>query len=335
MADATTICRHWCVVGAALLALLLMASAATARSSSDEELARAQQLVDSGQVEAALELLAGLADRAPADARVLLLRSTALFMSGDTARGRSDLERSLAIDPTLRQAWLNKAALELSEENYAPALEALEKARQLDPNAPDNDLNIGAVQLLLGRLPDARRSFESYLHRHDSSADAFYLVASNYAMAGDLDAALEHFRRAVDLDEKSRLRARTDPNFRDLESSARFRHLLQADAYVPPAGAHRAAFALETPYDGAGGLLVGATLDALQFSDLPIDPRVEVTPEWALIWGQMRIKLSNSPDGKGRVELSAPAEAYTPAEWRQLTEALSREITIQLHRRRR
>ena len=301
-----------------------------AEATHQEQLARAQELLDGGDAAGAIELLDRLARQKPPAAEVFLLRSTANFMSGDVDRGRQDLDRALEIDPDLRQAWLNRAALDLSENQYDAALQALTRAKEIDPAAPDNDLNIGAVELLLGDLQSASQLFVAYLDRDPMSADAYYLVATNYAMAGYAAPAIEHLRRAIELDEKSRLRARTDPNFGELASNQRFQQLLITDIYRIPPGAYQRTVELATPYEGSESVLLRAVLDALQASNQPIDRRVEVTDDWALIWGEMRIKLTNSASGKGQIVLSAPANQFTPAEWRESTDSLLREISVSL-----
>lgn len=270
-----------------LLSLLALVSAPRMASSAllvEEQLARAQELLDSGDAKAALDLLDPLAKKKPPNAQTLLLRSTALFMLGEVDEGKSDLERSLELDPNLRQAWLNMAALDLSEERYGEALEALQRAKKLDPSAPENELNIGAVLLMQGQLQDASSSFKAYLEHNPTSAEGFYLVASNYAMAGYAGPAIEHLRQAIELDEKTRLRARTDPNFRDLESNSRFQMLLTTDSFQPAPGSYQRNLEVEVPYTGSDGRLLRAVLDALQISGQPFDRRVEATIGWALIW---------------------------------------------------
>ena len=318
-----------------LVALVLMPLMVSSAPQVDEQLARAQELLDGGDAQAALELLDPLAKKKPPNAHTFLLRSTALFMLGDVDQGKRDLERSLELDPNLRQAWLNMAALDLSEQRYAEALKALEMAKKLDPTAPENELNIGAVLLLQGQLQDASSSFKSYLERNPTSAEAFYLVASNYAMAGYAGPSIEHLRQAIELDEKIRLRMRTDPNFRDLESNSRFQMLLITDSFKPAPGSYQRILEVDVPYIGSDSHLLRAVLDALQFSGQPFDRRVEATTDWALIWGEIRIKVTNSAEGKGRIELSAPADQFTPSQWQQVTDAFIREITVRLHTRGR
>ena len=318
-----------------LISLAVVPLTASSAPQVEEQLARAQELLDGGDAQAALNLLDPLTKKKPPNAQVFLLRSTALFMLGALDHGKRDLEHSLKLDPSLRQAWLNMAALDLSEERYAEALRALEKAKELDPTAPENELNIGAVLLMQGQLQGASNSFKSYLERNPTSAEAFYLVASNYAMAGFAGPAIENLRQAIELDEKTRLRARTDPNFRDLETNSRFQMLLITDSFEPAPGSYQRILEVEVPYAGSDGHLLRAVLDALQFSGQPFDRRVEATADWALIWGELRIKVTNSAEGKGRIELSAPADQFTPNQWQQATDAFIREITIRLHTRGR
>lgn len=292
--------------------------------------AKAQELVDAERPEEALALLEPLLEQHPSDAQALLLRSTARFMLGEFEAGRADLDRALELDPNQRRAWLNRAALDLAGKDYAGALEAFRRAETLDPRAPDNDLNIGAVLLLQGELRPASERFAEYLEANPRSADAFYLVATNYAVAGYEALAIEHLRRAVDLDELARLRARTDPNFVDLEDNPRFTSLLNVDTYRPPEGAYTAAQTFDVPYDPEAGALLDAVVYTLQLAGRPFDPRVEVTGAWAVVRGDFRVKISNTLGNKGLVQVSAPAEAFTPAEWRARTEELFRGIQIRL-----
>ncbi len=115
-------------------------------------------------------------------------------------------------------------------------------------------------------------------------------------MAGLAGPAIEHFKQAIQLDERVRLQARTDPNFQDLESNQRFQDLLLTDTFQSGARLYiSAAQKFDSPFGGFDGPLVSATLDALQFSGQPFDPRVEVTPDWALIWSEYRIKITAAP----------------------------------------
>ena len=315
--------------------VVLLASSASLLAQPDEQMARAQEAIDSGNIQGAVDILDKAVKKKPPNAEAFLLRSTAHFVLGDIDAGRRDLDRALEIAPRLRQAWLNRAALDLADGKYDGALEALEQAQRIDPTASDNDLNIGAVLVLQGKLQDASASFARYLKNNSTSADAYYLVATNFAMAGYAGPATEYLRTAIQLDEKSRLRARTDPNFSDLAGSTRFQQVISSDTYTPPPGAYIRTTSLDLPYQGPDSLLLRAVLDALQFSGQQFDPRVEATADWALIWGEMRIKIANDENGKATIQLTAPPNRFTPSQWENTTNALLKELTLRLATRSR
>lgn len=296
-------------------------------------LAQAQELLEADRPEEAVSLLDGDLGERPKSAEALLLRSTARIMLGEFETGRADLERALDLDPTLRQGWLNLGAMHVAEGRYREALQAFEKAERLQPGAPENDLNIGAVLLLQGELESASERFATYLESGGKSAEGFYLVATNYAMAGYAALAVQHLKRAIELEERIRLRVRTDPNFSELQQRPELQRLLATDPWRPPAGSYAAARTFDAPYRGGEGRLLRAVLDTLQLSSLPFDSRVEVTDGWALIWGDLRIKVTHGEEeGRGKVEVTAEADRFTPTEWRErlklLFEGIHRRLVV-------
>ncbi len=307
----------------------------TGVSAQTDSVARAEELLDAGDAPKAIVLLDGLLQAAPEDARALLLRSTARFYLGERESGEADLRRALALDPSQRQGWLNLAALELSDANYDVAYENFVQAQKLDPEAVDNHLNLGAALLFAGRLEESSEHFQKHLARPSRSGDDYYLVATNYAMAGYSALAMRHLSQAVQLDEKVRLRARTDSNFARLAETPGYQSLLETDVFVPPPGSLTASHTYSVPYSSDGGRLVGAILNALTELRLPYDRRVEVTPAWTLIWADIRIKAgTDSGTGRGLVFLSAPAASFTPQSWHQREDALFRQIEIELEKNR-
>jgi tetratricopeptide (TPR) repeat protein len=293
-------------------------------------LARAQELIDAGRPEEAAASLRALCEGEAPDAQALLLRSTALLMAGEMEAGRRDLDRALELAPDLRQGWLNRAALDLAEGRHDAALAALRRAQQLDPAAADNDLNLGAVLVLTGDLPAASEHFARYVAANPGSAEALYLVATNYGLAGYHALALEHLRQAAALDERMRLRARTDANFADLAATAAFAALLETDIYRPPPGAYQARRAYPVPYAAEDTRLLGAVIDGLRIAGVPADPQVEVASGWALLWGELRVKVSTDEQGAGIVEVTAPAERMTPAQWQERIDRLFQAIAARL-----
>lgn len=317
-------------------ATLLTLGAAWAASGEPETarlLDEAQVLLDAERPEEALALVARAFGRGKPNGRGLLLRSTARFMLGEPEEATADLRRALEMDPSLRQGWLNLAAVEMSVERYDEAHRALLEAQTLAPEAADNDLNLGAVLLLKGEQAEADTHFARYLATHPNDPEAFLQVAGNYALAGLADAAIDRLTQAVALDERVRLRVRSDRRF-DYFHLPRFRRLMNTDSYAPPPDAHRLAAAFPVRYDRQDPKLIDAVTDALVDTGLRYLPTIEATDGWALIWGDLRLKVSNQPDGNGVVELSAPAERFTEADWHRTTQDLLRAIHRQLAQQR-
>ena len=293
----------------------------------ETRLSMAESFLEQGQAAQALEVIAEVLRKDKKNARAMLLRSTARIMGGDLATGFQDLQKALKIDPRLRQGWLNLAGLEIAEGRFDAAYDALVKARELDPSAPDNDLNLGAVLVMRGDMDRASGHFSSYLETQGTSAEAQFLVAANYALAGSEERAIGHLRQAIEIDERFRMRAREDERFLTL-SSLDYKVLLNTDLYQAPEDASQVAAAFEVPYRQSDNKLLYAVLDALRDLGEAYDPRIEANPRWALVWADMRIKVSNQANGLGVVSLSAPAGRFTPDDWHRR----SQELFAAIHR---
>lgn len=316
-----------------LLVLLIAIPVAAARAP-EATLQHAQELLDSGRLDDALAQLDGLLKKDPRNAGGLFLRSTAHIMNGDLSAGRRDLEACLQADPANRQAWLNLAALELADEDYSGAVTAFERAEALDPQAPDNALNIGAALLLGGDRERASRRFKDYLSRHPEDPNAFYLVAANYAMASRPQLSVPLLAKAIQLDERIRLRARTDANFAALSADPTFQELLGTDSFRPVAGTFTASRTYDLPYAGRDSRVLDATLTALQRSGHPLGSGVEITPRWALVWSDMRIKIAAAEASRTTLTLYGEPTRFSESSWQDASDDLFRRIAFELSSRR-
>jgi tetratricopeptide (TPR) repeat protein len=313
-----------------LLFCLLLPS--TAQAKQDDQLRQAEQQLQAGNPKAALALVEKTLQKHNPSGAALLVAGTAHIMLGDTRRGEEDLRRALSLDPTLKQGWLNLAAVEIASVRYTAAYDALIKAQELDPQDMENQLNLGAVSALDGKKELAANHFARYLQAIPD-AQSHYLVAGNYALGGFESLAVEQLRKAIDLDEKYRLKMRSDNKFILLESSA-YLALLNTDSYRPPAGAHSAAAGFKASYSRQDGVLINAVLEAMQDLSEPYDPRIEATEQWTLIWGAMRIKISNQSNGTAVIRMSAPVSLCDRNEWQKRTQTLFQAIHGILNRPR-
>ena len=316
-----------------VLSLLLVGSGGAAmlaaQGTGDETIGQARSLLEQERAAEARALLEPLANATPPSAEALFLLSNAHFVLGEAAAGRAALERTVELDPSLRDAWVTLGALDLAEGRYEAALAAFRRAQQLDPGADDNLVNLGATHLLLGDLAGASRHFNGYLAERRSDGMAYYLVAKNYAVGEYWELTVQHLEASFLLDETLRRVARRDPTFAGAASYPSFVELMDTDSFRPAAGSHLRSEAFSGTYDGSHGVLLRATLNALQLAGRPFDPNVEVTDRWALIWAEARMKLSNGDTG-GRIDFSAPADAFSADDWTRWVDEVSRQIREQV-----
>lgn len=313
--------------------LLTLAFALTFSSHAQSNLAtEAQALLDGGQPDKVVKLLAKQAGKKTEDGRLLLLRSTAHLMLGEVEAGKKDLDLALKLDPTLRQGWLNQAALALAEKNYDAALSAFDRAERLAPDATDNNLNLGATLLLKGNLEAAQARFARYLEGPGRNARGTYLVATNYAVAGYGQLAAVELERAIAMDERMRVAARGDVNFEGLVDQPAFRRLMDVEPAEPDAASYVERRTFSAPYASGNNDLLEAVLSALQLGGDAFDPRVEVTERWALVWGDLRIVVRNTAQGEGQVEISASPGRMPASSWSTRSEDLFRRIQTEVVR---
>lgn len=293
----------------------------------DERFRDVQSAIDRGEAAEALAELERLVGKRPKSGEALMLRGTARVMLGDLEAGAADLEKAVEEDPTLRQAWLNLAGLEIAEGKYQEALGLLEKAHDLDPAAADSHLNLGAVLVLLGRRAEAKQHFDRYLEIEGGSAEAYYLVAANYALADLEHLVVETLGEAIRQDERIRLRARRDERFLGLDS-LEYRVLLNTDEHTPPADHRTAAAAFRERYDPRTNRLLYALLDSLRQLGIPYEAEIESNARWALVWSDtgLRLKVHNQESGTGVIRASAPPDRFTREEWQRMTQELFRSI---------
>lgn len=312
----------------ALLAALLTAALAVAFPPSpafadDAELARIEAVIDAGDGAQALAMLQKTIKGQPSP-REQMLRGSARILLGELKTGGFDLEEAVRRDPTLRRGFMNLAALEIAEAKYASAYEYFKKAQALDPKAADSYLNLGACLMMMGRSDEAREHFDRYLSLQSSGED-YYLVAANYALGRAYDLVVKTLEKAIAHDERLRLRARSDDRF-VLVDSLEYRVLLFTDNYQPPADHHQAAAAFTQTYSQQNDRLLRAALQALRTAGLRYEQDLEATARWVIVWGDLRMKISNQENGTGVISLSAPKSRFPPDLWSQKTQEIFRTV---------
>ncbi len=95
------------------------------------------------------------------------------------------------------------------------------EAKRFEPSRWEYSFRAGGLSKL-GRHDEARRAIEEGRERYPDSWELVYDLACVESLAGNADAALEHLRRAVELDTAAAGRARDDPDFDSIRDDPRF-----------------------------------------------------------------------------------------------------------------
>lgn len=95
-------------------------------------------------------------------------------------------------------AWFERGCeLDADSAKWAVAIEAYEKAIELEPDYADAYCNLGAVRYNQGQRAAARRAFEACLEREADHVEANFNLANVLEEEGDDGGALAHYRRAL------------------------------------------------------------------------------------------------------------------------------------------
>ena len=166
-------------------------------------LLRADRMIEGGQAAAALQLLRGLEERDPDDARVFTRKGRALARSGDWPGAAAALSRASELDPGDLGLALASASAMVNADDPAGALRAAERLVEIDPGLAD--AHALRVELLLGmsRAPEAAAAVAAARSSGVEEASIEVLGGKAALELQDPRAALEAFEAALALDPAS------------------------------------------------------------------------------------------------------------------------------------
>lgn len=104
------------------------------------------------------------------------------------------------------------------------------KAEKKTPVTAEGLFNRGVLRHNDRRYDEALDHFSQALKLTRKNNDhIYYALAATEASAGDLDSALKHLRKAIEIREKNRFFASNDPDFRLLLSNQKFKELVHPE----------------------------------------------------------------------------------------------------------
>ena len=122
-----------------------------------------KQLLDAGDLAAALESFREAAQISPRSEEAHLYHGIALRSAGETASALEALDRCLLINPRRAEAHYRRGLVLEEAGRGEEALAALESAVGLAPSLVTAQLALGRNALGAGDLPSARRAFSAVL----------------------------------------------------------------------------------------------------------------------------------------------------------------------------
>lgn len=114
-----------------------------------------------------------------------------------------ELQRAIAVNPTLTTAHLELGDVYRLTGDYVAAERSYRRAAELEPGNFDAQFNHGVSLQVLGRLVDAVRAYIVALQIEPYDADANLNLATAYLQLGEANSALPYARRAVAIEPQS------------------------------------------------------------------------------------------------------------------------------------
>ena len=100
------------------------------------------------------------------------------------------------------------------------------ETRKLTFDTPEEQYDYAISQLNTGYFEEAREQFESILAAHPESDYVYYGLALLEAITGSAQECLANLSRAIELNPRNRLQARSDTDFQSMADDPRFTELL-------------------------------------------------------------------------------------------------------------
>jgi tetratricopeptide (TPR) repeat protein len=185
-----------------LLAVSLALAAVPAQSPG-EEARRAQELVTLGKLDEAIGVYQGLLRASPGNATLLVNLAIAEYKAGRWADCATHSEAALRLQPDLLTARLFLGAARIELEDFAAAIEPLERVVAANPGERNGRLMLGEALAGLQRYEEALPHLKSAMQLLPANPRAWYSLGSALEAADRKDEAREVWARLAALPESA------------------------------------------------------------------------------------------------------------------------------------
>jgi TolB-like protein/Tfp pilus assembly protein PilF len=135
--------------------------------------------------------------REPDIAEVYAVMGVVRALRGEFDESLAAFDKSLVLNPSLAIAYMWKSNSLLQLQRFEEAIEAQQKARELDPLFVSNSYNLGALLVWQGRYDSAREIFLQLKEDHPNSVFSYQGLAGLYFDQGNFVASIENVQKAI------------------------------------------------------------------------------------------------------------------------------------------
>lgn len=135
--------------------------------------------------------------RAPDIAEIYAVLGVVRALKGEFDKSLVAFDKSLGLNPSLAIAYMWKSQSFLALQRFEEAIEAQQKAKELDPLFVSNSYNLGTLLVWQGRYDSAKNIFLQLKVDHPNSAFPYQGLAGLYFTQGNFVASIENIQKAI------------------------------------------------------------------------------------------------------------------------------------------
>ena len=143
---------------------------------------------------------------------------------------RKDFKKAIAELQSLIEKYPNDAEIAARARSYLDICRRGEARQKKTPATHDQTYALGVLEHNSGNYDKAIAYFQQSLEKYPRADYIYYSMAASLALKGNVHAAIENLRKAVELNGESRVHAKNDPDFAVLESHTEFLEMVGGSA---------------------------------------------------------------------------------------------------------
>ena len=166
----------------------------------EDEVKKAQELLDAGKMQEGTEKLLSVIKRNPTNVPALSMLGSAYLATRDYDKARVCFEEELKLKPQLETAHLNLGTVYRRQGKVDLAIKEYRAALVVNPRFPEAAANLAQIYLEQKRIPEAMAILEEALKSGAESSDMYFEYGIAYASQSKFEKARWAFTKSVSLD---------------------------------------------------------------------------------------------------------------------------------------